>query len=237
MPVRQYLELQFRQTAKELVQIHSSSGVANDVGLVFPKYRDKMLRVCEQEAKVLFLHNVLSERRYRVAVEKPTDGEFSFNGTGKRSAQVDVALFTSGYDAEVLIEFKADNRSTGIQKDLEKLICEQKTGGWFHTLGAADSGTLPSVAAKFENAFSALCNHLVVAQPHDCLFAFCIIAKRVLLYRWPPLGGKDALDSLTAGFEDLSLNSTSWTKHTLEPTSPAPESAPAEVVVGETECD
>ena len=237
MSLRQYLELHFHQAGQELVRIHSRSGIGDDVGLVFPMYRDKMLRVCEQEAKVLFLHNVLTERRYRVAVEKPTDGEFSFTGTGRRSAQVDVALFRSGYDAEALIEFKADNRSTGIQKDLEKLIREQKTGGWFHTLGAADRGTLPSVASKFKDAFASLRNQLGVAQPHDCLFTFCIITNKVLLYRWLPLGGQNALDSLTAGFDDLSLYSTSWTKRTLEPASPEPESAPAEVVVAETECD
>jgi hypothetical protein len=235
MSIEEYLELQFQRAGRELARIHSSSGSATDVGLVFPLYRDKTLRVSEQEAKVLFLYNVLTDHRFRVAVEKPTEARFRFTGTGTRSAQVDVALFGSGYDAEALIEFKADNRSTGIQKDLEKLISEQKTAGWFHTLGAADRGTLPSVAAKFKNAFAELRVHLDGAKSHECLFTFCIIVNRVLLYRWLPLGGTGAFDSLIVGFDDLSLHSRFWTKQVLEPTSVRGE-LPPELIVEETDC-
>src|SRR5690242_3207143 len=100
----------------------------SETGLIFPKYRDQMLRCSEQEPKTLCVSIVMAERQFRVAVEVPTVKTFCFKGNRGRSALADVALFESGYDPIALVEFKEGNRAEGIEKDLEKLIREEKTG-------------------------------------------------------------------------------------------------------------
>ena len=102
-----------------------------------------------------------------------------------------------------LIEFKADNRDIGVCKDLEKLTRAEPLGAWFHTLTSADLGTLPTLAQKFTTAFAELHHFLEDAQPHDCLFGFCLVRNKVLLSRWLPLGGPGALDALQAAFATL----------------------------------
>jgi len=230
------LEEQFVHVAENLVRVHNTSSADREFGLVFPKCRGTDdLRVCEQEAKILFLHRVLSSARYRVAVEKPTSRDYGFSGTGRRSAQTDVALYETGHDTQALIEFKADNRDTGICKDLEKLIREEQLGAWFHTLAAADRGTLHSLAQKFKTSFVALCHHLDDAVPHDCLFAFCIVRNKILLSRWLPLGGHDALATVEEAFDTLALDSPLWRPRSFSATTPT--CALPDLVVEPSECD
>lgn len=168
---------------------------------------------------MLLLHRLLSSPHYRVAVEKPTSRDYGFSGTGRRSAQTDVALYERGHDTQALIEFKADNRDTGICKDLEKLIREEQLGAWFHTLASADGGTLPSLAHKFTRSFAELRHFLDDARPHDCLFAFCIVRNKVLLSRWLPLGGPGALDTLQQAFNTLAIDSPPWRPRLLSGTT------------------
>ena len=220
IPIERDLEDQLTQVAKDLLAVHSASGAEGNRGLIFPKCRGgDALRLCEQEAKVLFLHRLLSARRYRIAVEKPTSKDYGFSGNGRRSAQTDVALYERGHGTQALIEFKADNRDTGICKDLEKLIREEELGAWFHSLASADRGTLPSLAQKFTTSFANLSHFLDDSEPHDCLFAFCIVRNGVFLSRWLPLGGDGALDILQDAFDTLALDAPLWRPKLLSGTT------------------
>lgn len=207
-PVKAYLESVFISTAAGLIDVYRRSSEPAEAGLIFPKYRkDGSFRACEQEARILLVHRLLSDARYRVSVETPTGELYRFSGKGMRSGQVDTTIFAVGHEVTAHIEFKSDNRDRrGIQKDLEKLIRERRMGGWFHTLGAADRGTLPTLANKFKDAMVALRAHVSESQACDCLFAFCAIRNQVLVLRWHQLGSSDSL----AAFDDLSLESTSW---------------------------
>ena len=54
--------------------------------LVFPRYRDKELRVSEQEARFAFVE-ALSQGPFRYSVEAPTSKLYRFSGKTPLSAQ------------------------------------------------------------------------------------------------------------------------------------------------------
>jgi hypothetical protein len=69
--IMEYLEATAKHVSKELVEIYSRTD--QEHGLVFPRKRDGSVRISEQEAKTLFLYRVLSERRFCLSVEVPTE--------------------------------------------------------------------------------------------------------------------------------------------------------------------
>ena len=145
---------------------------------------------------MLLLHRLFSSPHYRVAVEKPTSRDYGFSGTGRRSAQTDVALYERGHDTQALIEFKADNRDTGICKDLEKLIREEQLGAWFHTLSPPTEARCPALLTSSQDRllncaiFSMTQGHTIVSlrfascATRYCSHVGCLSAAQALSIRY-----------------------------------------------------
>ena len=177
-----YLESTAKSIAEELIQIYSRTD--HEHGLVFPRKRDGSVRISEQEAKTLFLYRVLSERRYCLSVEVPTEQTYRQKGSKEISARVDITLLRGNTKRCAHVEFKALNcRVADIRKDLEKLLRENSTGMWFHTLENANRGTIKSLLGKFGKAFASLSAHV---ETCGCSFliAICVLRKGTLQLRW-----------------------------------------------------
>jgi hypothetical protein len=162
-----------------------------------------------------FLYKLWSDQRCRFSVETPT--REPHGDSQRRSANVDVSLFMSGHQLSAHIEFKDKNRDD-VPSSLGKLVREEKVGGWFHTLENADQGTLPSVAEKLIDALGGIWHYLEDSNPHPCLFAFCIIKKKLLFLKWLTLGGEGSFAECEKAFRDLKLNvssPSSWNVYEL----------------------
>jgi hypothetical protein len=213
---KEYLESLFLGVGDELVDADRRTCTPNEPGLIFPRSRNGSIRISEQEAKQLFLYKLLGDGRYRVAVETATC-EPDVKATA--GAHVDVSLFAPDHNIDTHIEFKHGNGSrSGIAKGLEKLVREEKLGGWFHTLTGIKRGTLPSIARKFVQALNHISHCLEDSEPHLCLFAFCIIDSRRLYLRWLTLGGRDSLEECEQVFRRLTVSTelSSWQIYNLE---------------------
>src|ERR1700745_480026 len=88
--ITEYLEVTAKYISEELIQIYRRKD--HQSGLVFPRKRDGTIRVSEQEAKTLFLYRVLSERRFCLSVEVPTEKTYRQKGATDMSARVDITL-------------------------------------------------------------------------------------------------------------------------------------------------
>ncbi len=180
--IMEYLEATAKHISKELGEIHSRTD--HEHGLVFPRKRDGSIRISEQEAKTLFLHRVLSERRFCLSVEVPTEQRYRQKGSKEISARVDLTLLKGSTQRCAHVEFKAHNCGVeDIRKDLEKLLRENSTGMWFHVLENANRGTIKSLMGKFRKALESLS-----ADVETCgcsfLFAICVLRKGCLQLRW-----------------------------------------------------
>lgn len=120
----------------------------SDAGrLVFPQYRDKGLRVSEQEARFAFVE-ALSQGPLRYSVEAPTRKLYSFSGRTPLSAQTDLQLHGENKTGICNVEFKAKGVSASAQdnfsiyKDVQKLLREPTWGLWFHLLEGIDNSTI-----------------------------------------------------------------------------------------------
>jgi hypothetical protein len=161
--------------------------------LIFPEYRDKRIRISEQESKILFA-NLLENSRWYYSIETPTVQSYIQSGTSPLSARTDISLYNNSSRSSkvVNIELKAHNPTKeSFRKDLEKLLREELDGLWFHTLDNSNRGTLPSIYEKIKQAFSELKPHLK-GRDRSILFAFCILEKRELIYKLIPIN--DSLD-------------------------------------------
>ena len=124
--------------------------------LVFPLYRDKGLRVSEQEARFAFVESLLRQKSLRYSIEAPTSETYSFSGGGERSAQTDLKVHDTRGTVICNVEFKAkgvrppkqgfsgetSKKISSIQKDVQKLLCEREWGLWFHLLESVNSSTI-----------------------------------------------------------------------------------------------
>ena len=115
--------------------------------LVFPQYRDKGLRVSEQEARFAFVE-ALAQGPLRYSVEAPTSKLYSFSGKSPLSAQTDLQLHNENKIGICNVEFKAKGVSSSAQdnlsiyKDVQKLLREPAWGLWFHLLEGIDNSTI-----------------------------------------------------------------------------------------------
>ena len=115
--------------------------------LVFPQYRDKGLRVSEQEARFAFVE-ALSQGPLRYSVEAPTSKLYSFSGKTPLSAQTDLQVHDVNERGICNVEFKAKGVSSSakdnfsIFKDVQKLLREPAWGLWFHLLEGINNATI-----------------------------------------------------------------------------------------------
>ena len=115
--------------------------------LIFPQYRDKALRVSEQEARFAFVE-ALSQGPLRYSVEAPTSKLYSFSGKTPLSAQTDLQVHDVSEIGICNVEFKAKGVSSSAQdnfsiyKDVQKLMREPVWGLWFHLLEGIDNLTI-----------------------------------------------------------------------------------------------
>ena len=156
--------------------------------LIFPEYRDKRIRISEQESKILFA-NIIEQSRWFYSIETPTVQTYVQSGTTPLSARTDMSLYenSSRSSKAVNIELKAHNPSKeSFRKDLEKLLREDLDGLWFHTLDNSNRGTFPSIYGKILDAFFDLKEHLK-GRERIIIFAFCLLEKRELIYKLIPI--------------------------------------------------
>ena len=115
--------------------------------LVFPRYRDKGLRISEQEARFAFVE-ALSQGPFRYSVEGPTSKLYRFSGKTSLSGQTDLQLHDSSQVGICDVEFKAKGVSSSAQsnfsiyKDVQKLLREPPWGLLFHLLEGIDNSTI-----------------------------------------------------------------------------------------------
>ena len=98
--------------------------------LVFPQYRDKRLRVSEQEARFAFIE-ALCQGPLRYSVEAPTSKLYSFSGKTPRSGQTDLQVHGVSEIGICNVEFKASAQKKGVYKDVQKLLREPVWGSGF----------------------------------------------------------------------------------------------------------
>jgi hypothetical protein len=154
--------------------------------IIFPYKRNGDIRVSEQEARFLMC-SILNSMNYFYSVETPTKKKYHFNGgsnddndENKRSACTDLTLWTyegSSFKRCVNIEFKSHNPPKDhIAKDIEKLVCEEITGNWFHLFKNIDSGTLKSLFEKLKESFKDVLKR--IHHDIDIVFTICVLEKK-----------------------------------------------------------
>lgn len=207
-----YLESLVGRVADDLISIYSQSSQESNHGLVFPPKRDGSPRVSEQEPKHLFLLHVQADKRFRYSVETPTTQTYRQKGTSDMSARVDLTLVGQSGQPCVNIELKAHNCGIeNIRKDLEKLIREDTTGVWFHTLERGDRVQVQSLLGAFRMAFVQLSACLGTSKT-SYLVSICSLEAKLLYWRWLNLAGNLELNLATIAnvFQEHSLNSGAW---------------------------
>ncbi len=139
----------------DVPNITAQPGVLN-THIVWPQKRNGVIRISEQEARVLYC-NLLNQSSYYYSIETPTTMVYTQTGNTLLSANTDLSLYEyvgNKFNKIVNIEFKGPNSNgESIRKDIEKIIIEGITGNWFHTISNIDGGTLPSLFDKFINSF------------------------------------------------------------------------------------
>lgn len=128
------------------------------------------------------------------------------------SARVDLTLRGQPGRPCVNIELKAHYCGIeNIRKDLEKLVRENTTGVWFHTLESGDQLRVESLLRTFRTAFGRLTAYLETSET-SYLISICVLDAGLLYRRWLTLTGN--LDLNLAAIESVfhagSLSSGSW---------------------------
>jgi hypothetical protein len=122
--------------------------------LILPKRRNAKIRVSEQEARFLFIHELEKEKIY-YSVETPTSDIYNFKNPNadeknKSSGSLDLCIYKKDEKNEkklvrdIIVEFKAHTKEC--QNDFEKLLHEDENGILFHLLERAGNGTLKYIA-------------------------------------------------------------------------------------------
>lgn len=168
--------------------------------LIFPFKRTDIVRVSEQESKVL-LCQVLERSPWFYSVETPTRETYMQSGISALSARVDVTVYGSRSAADRIlnVELKAGVPPTeSFRKDFEKLVREAVNGLWFHTLERTTPKTFPRLLARMREAVGLLGGGPMAAG-HTLTLAVCLLDRKVLLSATITLGA-DLEDQLEALF-------------------------------------
>ena len=160
----------------------SNGMVISSPRLIFPRYRNGITRISEQEARFSFT-GVLEDRNdFFYSVETPTSTVYRFTGAGKRSALFDLCLYehdTESNDLKLVTACEFKHGGKGINKDIQKLSSLTSNvgviiGNWFQLINSIDSATIKSLFAKIAEA-------LKQANPSDpsvIIFHFCIMGPQ-----------------------------------------------------------
>ena len=144
--------------------------------LILPSKRDGVLRVSEQESRIL-IAQWLQSHGVRYSIETPTLGRYQQSGQAQLSARIDVTTYGSRHAANrtMNLELKAGTASLeAFRKDFEKLLREGIPGLWFHTLESASNATWDTLSNKMEEALERVAPHADTAG-HKIWFAFCVL--------------------------------------------------------------
>ena len=174
----------------------------NNISLIFPACYDKNgnqknKRISEQEAGVLFCNQLINNNIF-FSIETPTIKKYSFSGKGECSGNIDVCIFEKNdniFSRKNCIEFKSHNvKQKNIDKDIEKLVCEEGINYFIHILPNVDKETLNNVVKKYIAALSnkKIYNHITkVVEDKEklsqslilyiCVLGpeFCILKKEI----------------------------------------------------------
>jgi len=156
---------ELRKIACENPNESEKSSGKQDSRLIFPKYRNNNIRISEEEARFLFVHELEKQKdkhHFYYSIETPTKKpykEFStdepkIEGKGSRSGCVDVTLYNNIFQREHLIEFKFGNVDT-CTKDFLKLLCDDEYGTknyYINILENYSVSTLESLEEKYREA-------------------------------------------------------------------------------------
>jgi hypothetical protein len=153
--------------------------------LIFPKKRNGEVRVSEQELRFVFQEqfyayiNDLEKNGQQwdvfYSVETPTLNEYSLSGNGKRSANIDLAIYAEGVRIAI-IEFKALNPGEyEHMKDTFKLRNEpgDSLRYFVEIVASRDSGTFPSIERKLVRKDYEQ-QKFAVSEAHDNKFTYVI---------------------------------------------------------------
>jgi hypothetical protein len=208
----EYLQSLVVKVADDLISIYSQSNQLKEPGLIFPRKRDGSVRVSEQESKHLFLHHAKTDNRFCFSVETPTSQRYRQSGVSEISARVDLTLSGQAGPPLVHIELKAHYCGIeSIRKDLEKLIREDTTGVWFHTLERGGGTRVESLLATFRTAFGLLSDYLENSK-RSYLITICLLDAGLVYWRWLNLTGDLNLNlaAIENTFQASSLLSGEW---------------------------
>lgn len=165
--------------AKELIKTYHDE-IGKETFLIFPRKRDREIRVSEQELRVAMtsLFGSYNYKKLAFSVETPTDKVYSFKGNKSRSGSTDLTFYEA--EKKILnVELKAHNTTQQtIDKDIEKLVSEDCNGAWCHIFLNEDSGTIQSIFDKLQIALNK-----VSAPIKPLFFSFIILKQRKLITR------------------------------------------------------
>jgi hypothetical protein len=173
--------------------------------LILPQRRSGEIRISEQEARVLYC-SVLNNLNYFYSIETPTEDVYQQKGQTPMSAGSDLSIFINNgntFEKVVNVEFKAHNPQVEkIRKDIEKLIRENISGNWFHTLKNIDSKTIPTLFNKFKDSFQKCSEN--ITKKLSFVFCLCVLEKKwacIKEFSFDP--SHDDLSAYINGFFDL----------------------------------
>ena len=176
--------------------------------LIFPFKRSDLVRVSEQESKIL-LCQLLESTRYFYTIETPTREKYRQTGVVGQSALTDVTLYgsRSASDRILNVELKSGTANLeAFRKDFEKLPREGVDALWFHTLERANSRTLKTIFTRMIDAMDLVSEDAATAH-HSLTIALCLLDTEVLLTAEVQFG--DEFGSTVA--EVFSHSSKNWT--------------------------
>jgi hypothetical protein len=169
--------------------VHKAEG--SGLRLIFPKRRDGVTRISEQESKMI-LCQLLERSQWFYSVETPTTETYQQQGNDAISGRSDISLYAthSPESKRANVELKAHGTITveDFRKDFEKALRENLDTLWFHTLENTNRGTFPNVFRKIREAF-ALLKGEIDRRSHSIVFAFCVLERRELWLTTVTLAG------------------------------------------------
>jgi hypothetical protein len=144
--------------------------------LILPSKRDGILRVSEQESRIL-ITQWLQSHGIHYSIETPTTRCYQQSGQALLSARIDVTVYAlrDAASRSMNLELKAGTSTLeAFRKDFEKLLCEGLPGLWFHTLESASEDAWRTISTHMEEAFRRVAPHADAAR-HTIWFAFCVL--------------------------------------------------------------